>query len=49
MLGVNVVCGETEKEALRVQAAGELAQRLAAEGSRALFPLHASFPSGASS
>jgi luciferase family oxidoreductase group 1 len=32
MLGVNVVCGETENEALRVQAAGELVRRLAGSG-----------------
>lgn len=32
MLGVNIVCGETEKEALRVQAPGELVRRLAGVG-----------------
>jgi luciferase family oxidoreductase group 1 len=32
MLGVNVVCAETEREALRVQAAGELVRRLAEAG-----------------
>jgi alkanesulfonate monooxygenase SsuD/methylene tetrahydromethanopterin reductase-like flavin-dependent oxidoreductase (luciferase family) len=32
MLGVNVVCAETEKEALRVQAPGELVRRLAGAG-----------------
>jgi alkanesulfonate monooxygenase SsuD/methylene tetrahydromethanopterin reductase-like flavin-dependent oxidoreductase (luciferase family) len=32
MLGVNVVCGETEKEALRVQAAGQIVRRLAGAG-----------------
>jgi luciferase family oxidoreductase group 1 len=32
MLGVNVVCGETETEALRVQAAGEIVRRLAGAG-----------------
>ena len=32
MLAVNAVCGETERQALRVQAAGELVRRLAATG-----------------
>jgi len=32
MLGVNIACGETEKEALRVQAPGELVRRLAGVG-----------------
>jgi luciferase family oxidoreductase group 1 len=32
MLGVNVVCAETEREALRVQAPGELVRRLAGAG-----------------
>ena len=32
MVGVTVVCGETEKEALRVQAAGEVVRRLARGG-----------------
>jgi hypothetical protein len=32
MLGVNVVCAETGKEALRVQAQGELVRRLAGAG-----------------
>lgn len=32
MVAVNVVCAETEKQALRVQAAGELVRRLAATG-----------------
>ena len=32
MLGVNVVCAETEKDALRVQAPGELVRRLAGAG-----------------
>ena len=32
MVGVNVVCGETEKEARRVQAAGEVVRRLAGDG-----------------
>lgn len=32
MLGVNVVCGETEEDALRAQAGGEVVRRLASAG-----------------